>query len=87
MYPGRPVAYRRVHSEVTLIASVLFIAAHGLAYSRQTFRHLADLPIIENEDGITVLLYGSEFHERLVVAGRVETDGHVCGPVIVDKKK
>ena len=44
--PGRPVVSRRVHSEVTFLASVLFVATHGLAYSRQTFRHLADLPII-----------------------------------------
>jgi len=54
---GNPVASRRVQSKVALLAPVLLVAAHGLASPRQTFRHLVDLPINENEDGRAVLLY------------------------------
>ena len=50
-----PVASRRVRSDIALLALILFIATHGLAYSRQTFRHLVNLPIVENEDGGTVV--------------------------------
>jgi len=61
-----PVAPRRVQSEIALLAPILFVAAHGLAYPRQTFRHLVNLPIFENDGGI-VLLYGSEFDEGMII--------------------
>ena len=81
-----PVASRRVQSEIALLAPILLVAAHGLAYPRHTFRHLVDLPIIEN-DGRTVLLYGTEFHEGMIISSGVETDGDVFGPVFVDEKE
>jgi len=83
---GDLVASRRVQSEVALLASVLLVAEHGLEYPRQTFRHLVDLPIIENEDCRIILFCGSEFHEELVVSSGVESDGDVFGPVFVDEK-
>ena len=52
----------------------------------QTFRHLVALTIIE-EDGRAVLLYRFEFHEGLVIASGLETDGDVFCPVFVDKKE
>ena len=55
-----PVAFSRVQSEIALIALILFVATHGLAYLRQTFRHLVDLPIVQYDDGGAVLLYGSD---------------------------
>jgi len=81
------VAFSRVQSEIALLALILFVATHGLPYSRQTFRHLVDLPIGENEDGGAVLLYGSEFHERMIISRGGETDGYVFGPVFVDEKE
>jgi hypothetical protein len=45
------VASRRVQSKVALLPTVQLVATHGLAYPGQTFRHLVDLPIVENEDG------------------------------------
>ena len=60
---GETVASRRIQSKVALLAPVLLVATHGLAYSTQTFPHLVDLPMVENEDGRAFLLYGSEFHE------------------------
>ena len=71
----RPVASRFVESKIALLAPVLLVATHGLAYPRQTFRHLVDMPIVENEDDIAVLLYGSEFHEGMIISSGVETDG------------
>ena len=50
-----PVAFSRVQSEIALLAPILFVATHGLAYPTETFRHLVDLPIVENEDGGAVL--------------------------------
>jgi len=82
-----PVVSSRDQSEIALLASVLLVATHGLAYPRQTFRHLVDLQIVENEDGRTVLLYGTEFHQGVVVSCGVETDGNVLGPVFVDEKE
>ena len=82
-----PVASRRVHSEIALLAPILFIATHGLAYPRQTFRHLVNLPIVENEDGRAVLLYGSEFQEGMIISRGVETDGDVFSPVFDDEKE
>jgi len=43
-----PVASRRVQAKITLLAPVLLFATNELAYPRQTFRHLVDLPIVEN---------------------------------------
>ena len=63
-----PVASRRVQSKIALLAPVLLVATHGLAYPRKTFRHPVDLPIVENEDDIAVLLYGSEFHEGMIIS-------------------
>jgi len=80
------VASRRFQSEVALLVSVLLVAAHRLAYPRQTFSHLVNLPIIENEDGRPVLFYGFEFHGGLVVSSEVEFDADVFGPVFVDEK-
>jgi len=54
---GDPVASRRVQSKVALLAPVLFVVKHGIAYPRQTFRHFGDRPIIENEDGRAVLFW------------------------------
>jgi len=71
IHSGDPVASRRVQSKVALVEPLLLVATHGLAYPRQTFRHLVDLPIIENEDGRAVLLYGSELHERLKISSGV----------------
>jgi len=82
-----PVASRRVQSKIGLLAPVLLVATHGLAYPRQTFRHIVDLPIAENEDGRAVLLYGFEFHEGMIISRGVETDGDVFGPVFVDEKE
>ena len=82
-----PVASRRVQYEIALLAPVLFIAKHGVAYPRQTFRHFVNLPIVENEDGRTVLLYGSVFHEGMIISRGVETDGDLFGPVFVDEKE
>jgi len=82
-----PVASRRVHSKIALLAPVLLVATHGLAYTRQTFRHLFDLPMVENEDGRAVILYGSQFHEGMIISSEVETDGDVFGPVFVDEKE
>jgi len=45
------------------------------------------LPIVENEDGRTVLLYGSEFHEGMIISRGVETDGDLFGLVFVDEKE
>jgi len=45
------------------------------------------LPIPENEDVGAVLLYGSEFHEGMIISRGVETDGDVFGPVFVDEKE
>ena len=50
-----PVASLRVQSKIAQLAPVLLVATHGLAYPRQTFCHLLDLPIVENEDGRAVL--------------------------------
>ena len=72
---GYPVASRSVQSEVALLAPALRVSTHGPAYPRQTFRLLFDLLIIENMDGRPVLLYGSQFHEVLVISSGVETDG------------
>jgi len=80
-------ASRRVQSKVALAEPLLLVATHGLAYPRQTFRHLVDLPIVENEDGRAVLLHGSEFHEAMIVSGAVETDGEVFGSAFVDEKE
>jgi len=82
-----PVASRRVQSEIALLAPILFIATHGLAYPRQIFRHLVDLAIVENEDGGTVLFYGSDFHEGMIISSGVETDGDIFGTVFVDEKE
>ena len=82
-----PVAFSRVQSEIALLAPILFVATHGLAYLRQTFRHLVNLPIVENEDGVAVLLYGSEFHEGITISRGVETDGDVFCPVFVYEKE
>jgi len=54
-----PVSSRRVQSKIALLAPVLLVATHGRAYPRQTFRHLVELPIVENEDCRAVHLYGS----------------------------
>jgi len=69
-----------------ILPLVLLVATHVLAYSRKTFHHLVDLPIVENEGGIAVLLYGSEFHEGLIISRGVETFRDVFGPVFVDEK-
>jgi len=45
------------------------------------------LPVVENEDGGAVLLYGYEFHERMIISRGVETDGDKFGPVFVDEKE
>ena len=82
-----PVDFSRVQSEITVIAPILFVATHGLAYPRQKFRHLVDLSIVENEYGGAVLLYGYEFHERMIISRGVETDGDVFGTVFVDEKE
>jgi len=81
-----PVASRRVQSKIVQLAPLLLVATHGLAYPRQTFRHLVDLPIVENEDDRAVLLYGSEVHEGMIIPSGVETDGDVFGTVFVDEK-
>jgi len=65
----------------------LLVTTHGLAYPRQTFRHLVDLPIFENEDGRAVLLCGSEFHEGMIISSGVETDGDAFGLVFIDEKE
>jgi len=87
IHSGDPVASRRIQPEFALLPPVLLVATHLLAYPRQTFRHLVDLPIIENEDGRTALLYGSNFHEGLIISSGVETDGDLFGPVFVDLKE
>jgi len=82
-----PVASSHVQSKIALLAPVLLVATHGLAYLRQTFRHLVDLPVVENEDGGAVPLYGSEFHEGMIIWSGVETDGDVFSPVFVEEKE
>jgi len=82
-----PVASRRVQSKIALLARGLLVPTHGRVYPRQKFRHLVELPIVENEDGRAVLLYGSEFHEGMIISSGVETDGDVFGPVFVDEKE
>jgi len=82
-----PVAFSRVQSEIALLAPIVFVATHGLAYLRQTFRHLVNLPIVQDDDGGAVLLYGSEFHERMIISRGVETDGDEFGPVFVYEKE
>ena len=82
-----PVASRRVKSKIALLVPLLLVATHGLAYPRQTFRHLVDLSIVENENGRAVLLYGSEFHEGMIISSGVETDGNVFSPVFFDEKE
>ena len=37
-----PVASHHVQSEIALLAPVLLVTTHGLAYPRQTFRHLRE---------------------------------------------
>jgi len=81
---GDPVASSLVQSKIALLAPVLLVATHALGKPRQTFRHLVDLPIVENEDCRAVLLYGSEFHEGMIISSGEETDGDVFGPVFVD---
>ena len=82
-----PLASRRVRSDVALLASVLLVATHGLAYPRHTFRHLVHLPIIGNEDCKPVHFYGSEFHEWFVFSSGAETDEDVFGLLIADEKE
>jgi len=45
------------------------------------------MPIVENEGGRAVLLYGSEFHEGMIISSGVENDGDVFGSVFVDEKE
>jgi len=81
------VASRRVQSKIVLVTPVLLVATHGLEYPRHTFRHLVDLPIVENEDGRVVLLYGSEFHEGMIISSELESDGDVFDLVFVDENE
>jgi len=84
---GDPVASRCVRSKIALLAPVLLVATHALAYPRQTFRRFVHLAIVENEDRRAVLLYGSEFHETLIISSGVETDGDVFVPLFLDEKE
>ena len=52
---GDPVASRCVQPKVSLLAPVLLVATNELPYRRQTFHHLVDLPIVENQVGRAVL--------------------------------
>ena len=45
------------------------------------------MPIVEDDDGGAVLLYGPEFHEGMIISRGVETDGDVFGPVFVYEKE
>jgi len=87
IHSSDPVDSRCVQSKIARLQAVLLVATHVLAYSMQTFRHLDDLPIVENVDGRAILLYGSEFHEGMIILSQVKTDGDVFGPVFVDEKE
>jgi len=47
---GESVGPDRIQSEEAILAHVLFVVAHGVAYSKQTFSHLIDQLLVESDE-------------------------------------
>ena len=86
VHPGDPFRSRRRQSEVAVYVHVRFVGAHKLADPGQDRGQRSDVLFDEDEDGRLVSLDGPEFQQGLVVAGGVEPDRDVFGPVPVDEE-
>jgi len=83
---GDSVRIDRIQFKGAFFAHVLFVATHGVAYSRQTFRHIIDL-LIDEDDEILPVLLRLQILRGVDGLDWVKSDRDIFGPVYVDEKE
>jgi hypothetical protein len=80
----QPVTTGRVHSKITILSDAILVGAQGVTQGSKMFGHSSQMLIVEKQGHF---LSASEFHERLIVAGRIVTHRHIFRLVVRDKEE